>query len=80
MGVLITLSAPTKGMVDEVNHAGSFEHPASGAMFPANSDRNYRAIDKLLSGKRPKMPPTFLPYIRAAKHAEETETHGLFEI
>lgn len=34
MGVLITNSAATRGMIDEANHAGTFIHPASGATFP----------------------------------------------
>jgi Restriction endonuclease len=34
MGILITLSAATKGVIDAVNHGGVFTHPANGHKYP----------------------------------------------
>lgn len=77
MGILITLGSPTKGMVDEMNHAGSYTHPATGAVFPRIQ---IMTIAALLTGQRPKMPATILPYIQASKAKLTTSTEGLFEI
>lgn len=77
MGVLITLNAPTNGMIDEMNHAGTYTHPASGAVFPRIQ---IVTVDQLLTGQRPKLPPTFMPYIQASKHVEDTETQPLFDL
>jgi hypothetical protein len=34
-------------------------------------------VDELLAGKRPKMPPTIIPYIQAQK-AKARQNEGLF--
>ncbi len=34
MGVLITNTAPNRGMVDEANHAGSYRHRITQRRFP----------------------------------------------
>lgn len=78
MGVLILNSPPTRGMIDEANHAGTYKHPAYPTAYPRVQ---IITVDQLLSGKRPSMPPTILPYIQAAKDttpAEGLET--LFEL
>lgn len=64
MGVLVTNNQPTKGMVDEANHAGSYQHPFYHQSFPRIQ---IITVDDLLSGRTPKMPPTILPYIKALK-------------
>jgi site-specific DNA-methyltransferase (adenine-specific) len=60
-----------------MNRAGNYQHPASGSVFPRIQ---IITVDQLLSGQKPKLPPTFLPYIQAAKHTDEAETHALFDI
>ncbi|TFV89598.1 DNA methyltransferase [Blastococcus sp. CT_GayMR16] len=69
MGVLITNAPPTRGMVDEANHAGVYHHPNYPQAFPRIQ---IITVDELLAGKRPMMPPTMLPYIQAQrKHISE---------
>jgi hypothetical protein len=64
VGVLIINGTPTRGMIDEANHAGTYKHPAYPNAFPRIQ---IITVDELLSGKKPVMPPTILPYIQAAK-------------
>jgi len=64
MGILITLSESTKGMIDAVNHAGTYTHPANGQVYPK---LQVISVPELLSGKRLKLPPTYLPYIQAQR-------------
>ncbi len=54
MGVLITLSDPTKGMVDAVNHAGSYTHPSNAQTY---NKIQIITVPELLSGKRVTCPP-----------------------
>jgi hypothetical protein len=37
-------------------------------------------ISELLKGKRPKMPPTLLPYIAAEKLEKSADHEGLFDL
>lgn len=76
MGVLITNSPPTRGMVDEANHAGSYRHPSYAETFPRIQ---LITVDELLSGKRPKMPPTILPYIQALRAKTPADQASLFD-
>ncbi|MDT0179208.1 DNA methyltransferase [Microbacterium sp. ARD31] len=64
LGVLITMQEPTRGMVDEVNHSGSWTHPANGQSYPRL--QIITAAD-LLAGKKPNLPPIFLPYVAAQR-------------
>lgn len=64
MGVLITQHAPTPGMIDAVNHAGTFTHPANGQTFPK---LQIITTTELLAGKRPKMPLVLPPYVQATR-------------
>jgi hypothetical protein len=64
MGVMITREAATKGVQDAIDHGGVFTHPANGQAYPK---LQHFTITELLQGKRPKMPPTLLPYIAAEK-------------
>ncbi len=68
MGVLITMATPTRGVLEEVNHSGTYQWPANQATFPRIQ---VLTIDQLLSGQRPRTPPLMLPYIPAAR-AQQT--------
>lgn len=75
MGVLITQTEPTRGMLDEMNHAGNYTHPGNGQTYPRIQ---IITTTELLAGKRPSMPPTMLPYIAAAKAPAPDSTASLF--
>lgn len=77
MGVLITLTPPTRGMTDEQNHAGTYTHPASKDVFPRIQ---MITVDDLLKGKKPKMPPTILPYVQAPKTKVTAPVESLFDL
>ncbi|MBI3213154.1 MAG: restriction endonuclease [Mycobacterium sp.] len=77
MGVLITLSAATKGITDAINRGGVFTHPANGQKYPR---LQHITVADLLAGKRPQVPPTFLPYIAAQAHTVTLEQSGLFSV
>lgn len=74
MGVLILMGEPTRGMIDAVNHAGNYTHPGSHDVFPR---LQIISVPQLLNGSRPKMPPTYTPYILAQK-AKPAEGIALF--
>ena len=76
MGVLITNGPSTRGMVDEANHAGSYQHPHYAEAFPRIQ---LITVDELLSGKRPRMPATILPYIQALKAKTPADQESLFD-
>lgn len=76
MGVLITNTAPTRGMTDEANHAGTYKHPHYDQVFPRIQ---MITVDELLSGKRPTLPPLMLPYIQALKAKTPADQGSLFE-
>jgi DNA modification methylase len=76
MGVLITNAPPTRGMIDEANHAGTYQHPNYPQGFPRIQ---IITVDELLGGKRPQMPPTMLPYIQAQKKQISEHQGALFE-
>ena len=75
MGVLITQATPTGGILDVVNHSGSYTHPANGQQFPR---LQVITTAELMAGKRPLMPPTFLPYIQASRAAGPNSSATLF--
>ncbi|MBD8729029.1 DNA methyltransferase [Frigoribacterium sp. CFBP 13707] len=64
MGIFISLGDPTRGMIDAINHAGTFTHPSNGQVY---SKLHMITVPELLSGKRLHLPPTFLPYIQARR-------------
>lgn len=76
MGVLITNGPPTRGMVDEANHAGTYQHPNYAQAFPRIQ---IITVDELLAGKRPQMPPTVLPYIQAQRKRVNEGQEALFD-
>jgi len=63
MGLLITLSSPTKGMIDEANHSGIYTNEFTGNSFPKVQ---ILTIQELMNGKKPDMQTAILPYIKAA--------------
>ena len=75
MGVLITQATPTGGILDVVNHSGTYTHPANGQQFPR---LQVITTAELMAGKRPLMPPTFLPYIQASRAAGPNSSATLF--
>lgn len=75
MGVLITMAEPTRGIIDAVNHAGTYTLPANGQTFPKVQ---VITIDQLVKGEKPNMPLTTLPYIEAKKAVRKNEDVGLF--
>jgi DNA modification methylase len=64
MGVLITMAEPTPGVLDEVNHGGTYTWPVNGQTYPRIQ---VITVADLLHGMRPNMPPLMLPYIQAAR-------------
>ena len=64
MGTLITMAEPTKGVVDAVNHGGTYTLPVNGQVFPRVQTIT---VAELLKGKRPKMPLTLLPYMQGVE-------------
>ncbi len=75
MGILITMAQPTKGVLDAVNHGGTYTLPVNGQTFPRVQ---VITVMDLLKGKRPVMPVTLLPYIQAAKRGPAATTEALF--
>jgi hypothetical protein len=68
--VLIAMAEPTKGVMDAVNHGGTYYLPVNQQAFPLVQ---VLTIEELLQGIRPKMPLTFMPYIQAARHAPSAD-------
>lgn len=75
MGVLLTLAEPTKGVLDAVNHGGTYHLPANGQPYPKIQ---VITIEQLLTGDQPNMPLVFLPYIQAAKLISQPAIEPLF--
>lgn len=75
MGILITMAEPTKGVLDAVNHGGTYTLPVNGQTFPRVQ---VITVAELLAGKRPTMPLTLLPYIQAMKRGPEATIEALF--
>ncbi len=76
MGVLITMAEPTRGVLDAVNHGGTYTLPVNGQDFPK---LQIITVAQLLRGKRPRMPLTVNPYFQATKHNPVIDTGTLFE-
>ncbi len=64
MGVLITMADPTPGVLDAVNHGGTYTWPINGQTFPRVQVITVR---DLLKHKRPDMPTLMMPYGQAPK-------------
>lgn len=59
MGILITLTKPTKGMVEAAKHSGTYNYEFSGHTYPKVQ---MITIEELLAGVKPDMPTPMLPY------------------
>jgi adenine specific DNA methylase Mod len=73
MGVFICMGTPTRGMVEEADHSGSYVYEFSGASFPKIQILN---VSELLHGKRPQMPTPILPYKLAKKRSGQMDLLG----
>jgi site-specific DNA-methyltransferase (adenine-specific) len=74
MGVLITLTAATKGITDAINKGGVYKHP-SGQTFPV---LQHITVAELLAGKKPHLPLMYQPYIAAKQQKMIAETGKLW--
>jgi DNA modification methylase len=68
MGVLITVEPPTHGMIDAVNHAGTYKWPMNGQVFPRIQ---VITVSELLNGKQPRLPTLMTRYDQAARAEAE---------
>jgi DNA modification methylase len=75
MGVLITMTEPSHGVVTAADRGGSYTWPVNGATFPRIQVVTVR---DLLRNKRPAMPTLMLPYVQATK-AQAESTHDTFD-
>lgn len=67
MGILITLTEPTPGMLDEARRSGIYTVPANGQQFPRVQ---IITVGDLLDGKRPDMPTYMKPHREAVPNPE----------
>ena len=77
MGVLISQVPASRGVLDAINHGGTYKHPANGQIFPR---LQHVTIADLLAGRRPQMPSTVLPYIPASQLVVPTESTPMFDL
>ena len=78
MGILISLTEPTRGVTDAIHHGGVWTHPVTRTAFPV---LQHVTIKDLMQGKRPQLPPTmFKPYIEAKKQKPKQVADGLFPL
>jgi DNA modification methylase len=77
MGVLITMTKPTPGVIDAANHGGTYTWTINGQSYPRVQ---VITIADLLKGKRPDMPAALLPYIQAAKAAAASAQMSIDDI
>jgi DNA modification methylase len=75
MGVLITMSKLTTGMVEAGHAAGTYEHEPTGNRYPRVQ---IITVPDLFDGKRPNMPTVILPYIKA-RARPQAEAVSLFD-
>lgn len=66
MGILISMTDPPRGVIDAVNHGGTYKWPINGQTYPRVQ---VVTVAELLRGRRPDMPPPLFPYSHAAKAA-----------
>jgi site-specific DNA-methyltransferase (adenine-specific) len=77
MGVLITMDDPTQGVLDAVNHGGSYTWPVTNTTFPRVQ---VITIAELLAGKRPQMPTLITPYSQAVRATPESAQLGFDDL
>ncbi|MGW1901735.1 DNA methyltransferase [Streptomyces hirsutus] len=64
MGVFITLRNPTPAMREAANHSGIYTYPVNGQKYPKVQ---IISVAELLSGVRPHVPTSLLPYYQARR-------------
>jgi len=69
MGVLITMTEPTRGVLDAVDHGGTYTWPINNQTYPRVQ---VITIRELLRGDRPDLPQSLMPYIQASRAAAES--------
>jgi DNA modification methylase len=78
MGLLVTLEAPTRGMKDEAQHAGTYTWPWNGTVYPKVQ---IITVPELLAGDAANLPPSLLPYVAAKRQLRPAaEQGGLFDV
>ena len=77
MGILITMAAPTRGVLDAANHGGTYTWPLNGQTFPRVQ---VITVKELLDGARPQMPTALLPYIQAARATVKSAQLGFDDL
>lgn len=70
MGVLILMKDPTAGMTKAAAEAGYFVWEYNSAKFPRVQ---LITVKELLDGALPKMPPAYLPYVKADPRRDPVE-------
>lgn len=75
LGVLITMATPTRGVLDAVDHGGTYTWPVNGQTFPRVQ---VITVADLLAGKRPRVPQLMLPYIQASRAVRQPDQMDLF--
>ncbi len=68
MGVFICMQHPSRGMIEAANHSGLYQHPRSGQSYPKVQ---IITVEDLLENRRPRLPPTQLPYFQAQRRAAD---------
>jgi DNA modification methylase len=61
MGILVMMSTPSRGVVDEANHGGTYTWPVNNTVFPR---LQVVTVEALLRGDRPRTPPLLRPYAK----------------
>ncbi|WP_314218855.1 DNA methyltransferase [Streptomyces zaehneri] len=64
MGLFITLRNPTPAMREAANHSGIYTYPVNGQKYPRVQ---IISVADLLSGVRPNVPTSLLPYYQARR-------------
>jgi DNA modification methylase len=78
MGLLVTLEAPTRGMQDAAQHAGTYPWPWNGTVYPKVQ---IITVPELLAGDVANLPPSLLPYVAAKRQLRPAaEQGGLFDV
>ena len=67
MAVLVTRSEPTRGMLDAAASSGVYQLSRALNRYPRIQ---IMTVAELLDGKRPQMPPIYLPYIQAKSRGD----------
>ena len=71
MGILLTMTEPTPGIVQAAARAGLYSSALTGRSFPKIQ---VLTIQQLLAGVTPQMPTAITPYIKPKQRAEEQLT------